>query len=50
MSIEQAIYILDPETSMRALYGYNHEEGVALVEEACRVACECMRRIVDDGK
>lgn len=38
MTPEEAIRILDPETSAAALYGLGHDEAVALVEDACRLA------------
>ena len=51
MTIEQAIRILDPETSAAALgeieyYGglHGHEKMMAACEEACRMAVEIMRQ------
>lgn len=51
MTIEQAIRILDPETSAAALgeieyYGglRGKEKMLAACEDACRVACEVMRK------
>lgn len=55
MTIEQAIRILDPETSAEALgeieycgglHGY--EKMMAACEEACRMAVEIMRQHLKD--
>lgn len=50
MTIEEAIAILDPETSRAALFGYRYFGGfrgseavLAATEEACRVAVRVMR-------
>ena len=45
MTLVEAKRILHPDTSREALIGYNREYGVALVEEACRVACEAIDRL-----
>lgn len=44
MTPEEAIRILDPETSAAALYGLGHDEAVALVEDACRLAVAALRQ------
>ena len=51
MTINQAIRILDPDTSAEALgeieyYGglHGHEKMMAVCEEACRMAVEIMRQ------
>ena len=49
MSIEEAIRILDPETSADAIAeikyyaGFNKEKAIEKVEEACILACDIMR-------
>ena len=49
MSIEEAIRILDPETSADAIAeikyyaGFNQDKAIEKVEEACEVACSIMR-------
>lgn len=43
MTIDEAIHILDPDTTREALFGLEGDEAVRLVEEACRVACDTMR-------
>lgn len=49
MSIEEAIRILDPETSADAIAeieyyaGFNKDESIEKVNEACEVACNVMR-------
>ena len=55
MTINQAIRILDPETTAKALgeieyYGGLHgrEKMVAACDEACRVAVEIMRQHLKD--
>ena len=57
MTIEQAIRILDPETSAAALgeieyYGGLHgrEKMVAACDEACRVAVQIMRKYMEEQK
>ena len=57
MTIEQAIRILDPETSAAALgeieyYGGLHgrEKMVAACDEACRVAVGIMRKYQEENK
>ena len=57
MTIEQAIRILDPETSAAALgeieyYGGLHgrEKMVAACEEACRIAVRIMRKYLEEQK
>lgn len=46
MTVEEAKRILHPETSKEALFGYDREQGVALVEEACLIACEAIDKII----
>ena len=55
MTINQAIRILDPDTSAEALgeieyYGglHGHEKMMAACEEACRMAVEIMRQHLKD--
>jgi hypothetical protein len=55
MTINQAIRILDPDTSVEALgeieyYGglHGHEKMMAACEEACRMAVEIMRQHLKD--
>ena len=49
MSIEEAIRILDPETSADAIKeieyyaGFNRDKPIEKVNEACVVACDVMR-------
>ena len=50
MSIEEAIRILDPETSADAIVeieyyaGFNRDKPIEKVNEACIVACDVMRK------
>lgn len=54
ISIEEAIRILDPETSADAITeikyyaGFNEEKAVKKVEEACELACDIMREHLED--
>ena len=54
MSIEEAIRILDPETSADAIAeikyyaGFNEEKAIEKVEEACILACDIMRKYIED--
>lgn len=55
MTIEQAIRILDPETSAAALGGIEYygglrgkEKVLAACDEACRMAVEIMRQHLKD--
>lgn len=55
MTINQAIRILDPETSAEALgeieyYGslQGYEKMMAACEEACRIAVDIMRQYLKD--
>ena len=54
MSIEEAIRILDPETSEDAITeikyyaGFNEEKTIEKVEEACVLACDIMRECLED--
>ena len=54
MSIEEAIRILDTETSADAITeikyyaGFNEEEAIKKVEEACELACHIMREHLED--
>lgn len=57
MTINQAIRILDPETSTEALGEIKyyseldgHEKMVAACEEACRVAVRIMRKYLEEQK
>ena len=61
MTIEEAIKILDPETTREALsaYCYDPEERIRVVEEACEIACAALRaqqwvsvkdRLPEDGE
>lgn len=57
MTINQAIRILDPETTAEALgeieyYGGFHgrEKAVAACDEACRVAVGIMRKYQEENK
>ena len=57
MTINQAIRILDPDTSAEALgeieyYGELHgrEKMVAACDEACRVAVQIMRKYLEEQK
>ena len=44
MTIEEAIKILHPDTTYRALLGVDGKEAIKLVEEACIVACEALEK------
>ena len=44
MNIEEAIKILHPDTTYRALFGIDGKEAIKLVEEACILACKCMEK------
>lgn len=54
MPIEEAICILDPETSADAITeikyyaGFNEEKAIEKVEEACELACHIMREHLED--
>ena len=54
MSIEEAIRILDPETSADAIaeikyyVGFNEEKTIKKVEETCELACDIMRKHLED--
>lgn len=57
MTINQAIRILDPDTSAEALgeikyYGglHGHEKMVAACDEACRVAVGIMQKYQEENK
>ncbi|WP_158580197.1 hypothetical protein [Butyricicoccus sp. AM27-36] len=57
MTIEQAIRILDPETSAAALgeieyYGglHGHEKMMVACDEACRMAVQIMRKYMEEQK
>ena len=56
MSIEEAIHILDPETSADAISeikyytGFNEEKAIEKVEEACELACGIMRKHLEDAE
>lgn len=57
MTINQAIRILDPETSAEALGEieyyvglHGREKMVAACEEACRVAVRIMRKYLEEQK
>lgn len=50
MSIEEAIRILDPETSADAIAeiedyaGFNRDKTIGKINEACEIACDVMKR------
>lgn len=54
MSIEEAIRILNPETSADAIAeieyyaGFNRNRAIEKVEEACIIACDIMREHLED--
>ena len=54
MSIEEAIRILDPETSVDAIAeikyysGFNEEKAIKKVEDACELACDVMHGHLED--
>ena len=54
MSIEEAIRILDPGTSADAIaeikyyVGFNEEKSIKKVEDACILACDIMRKHLED--
>lgn len=57
MTINQAIRILDPDTSAEALgeieyYGglHGHEKMMAACEEACHIAVQIMRKYMEEQK
>ena len=57
MTIYEAIRLLDPDTSAEAIAeleyrsGFNGKEKVLeSINEACRLACDIMRRYDDDMK
>lgn len=45
MTIDEAIKILHPNTTYRALFGVEEKEAIKMVEEACILACECMEEL-----
>lgn len=57
MDMQQAIRLLHPDTTKEALaefaeaeyYGDSnaHEKAIALINEACIVACDTMQRVLD---
>ena len=54
MTYQEAIRILHPDTTLEALAEYEYYGGfnggeakIKAVEEACIVACEAMRRLLD---
>lgn len=54
MDMQQAIRLLHPDTTREALAeaeyygGFNgHEQAIALINEACIVACDTMQRVLD---
>ena len=54
MTYQEAIRILDPKTTVEALAEIEYYAGFngstakqEAVNEACRVACEAMRRLID---
>ncbi len=47
MTLEQAISILHPDTTFHALRFTNKDEARILVDEACFVACEVMRKEIE---
>ena len=46
MTKEEAIKILHPYTSKSALEGYDREHSIAVVEEACIVACAALEKLI----
>lgn len=44
MTEREAIRILAPETTREELFGTSREEGIKLVEEACKVAVEALEK------
>ena len=55
MTVEEAIRILDPETSAEAIAeinyysGFNRDKGIEKVNEACIIACNIMRKYLKKG-
>ena len=54
MTYQEAIRILHPDTTLEALAEYEYYGGfngkeakIKSVEEACKVACEAMQRLID---
>jgi hypothetical protein len=47
MTLEQAINILHPDTTVHALRFRQKDEAQNLVDEACLVACEVMRKEIE---
>ena len=47
MTLEQAINILHPDTTVQALRFTNQEESRILVDEACLVACDVMQKEIE---
>lgn len=47
MTLEQAINILHPDTTVHALRFTNQEEARILVDEACLIACEVMQKEIE---
>lgn len=45
MTLAEAKRILHPDTSREALIRYSRERGIAVVEEACIVACEAIEKL-----
>lgn len=56
MTVEEAIRILNPNTSREAIeelrteHGLNQEEIVSKVEKACEIACRALRRCQEEGE
>ena len=54
MTIDEAIRILDPETSVDALTeinyctGFDRSKSIEVVDEACVIACDVMREHLQD--
>ena len=54
MSIEEAIRILDPETSADAIAeiedyaSFNRDKTIGKINEACEIACDVMREHLRD--
>jgi hypothetical protein len=44
MTVQEAIKILHPESSFEVLLGCTREEGIKIVEEACLLACEALKK------
>ena len=55
MTLEQAYRLLHPDTTAEEIrrLDTDRHQSILVIEEACRVACECIRQcmeVEDDGK